>query len=390
MKARKLLMIPGPIEFSPEVMEANGRPTDSHVSPSFIGLFGESLEMMRKVWLSPGGQPFILAGSGTLAMDTAGANLVEPGDNVLVVSTGYFGNRYSELLKRYGAVVKEINAPLGAVVKTEYIESELSSGKYRMLTFTHVDTSTAVLVDPLPIGALGKKYDVITVLDGVCSVAGEEIRQDDWGIDVVLTASQKAIGVPPGLALLVVSERAMEKWRNRKTPVLNYYADWNNWLPIMQAYEARKPSYFGTPAVNLVESLNVSLKQIINEGMDARFERHLRTGRAVRAALNTMGLTQVPLSEDISASTLSAPMYPESIDGPEFLKAAARAGVIIAGGLHPLIKQDYFRIGHMGIVNENDLVSTVSAMAQALNETGYKVDTGHAINGMLKVLNKHM
>jgi alanine-glyoxylate transaminase/serine-glyoxylate transaminase/serine-pyruvate transaminase len=390
MKGKNLLMIPGPIEFSPGVMEATGRATDSHVSPSFIEVFGESLEMMREVWLAPKGQPVILAGSGTLAMDSAGANLVEPGDKVLVISTGYFGDRYSELLKRYGAEVKVLNAPLGGIVDPSVIEQELSSGRYKLLTFTHVDTSTAVLVDPVPIGRLGRKYDVITVLDGVCSVAGEEIRQEEWGIDVVLTASQKAVGVPPGLALLVVSERALGKWKSRKSPVLNYYADWSNWLPVMQAYEARKPSYFGTPAVNLVEALNVSLKEILKEGMEARFARHRATGSAVRSALGSLGLSQVPLSEDISASTLSAPKYPAGVNGAELLKAVAKSGVIFAGGLHPLIKQEYFRIGHMGVVNSGDLVSSVTALSNALNQSGYNADTGLAVTSLLEVMNKSM
>lgn len=387
MKGRKLLMIPGPIEFTPEVMEALARPTDSHVSPGFIGIFGEALERMREVWLAPSGQPFIMAGSGTLAMDMAGANLVEPGDRVLVLSTGYFGNRYAELLKRYGADVTEINAPLGDSIDFDLVEQELAKGIYSILTFTHVDTSTAVRVDPVPLGILGKKYGVITILDGVCSVGGEEIRQDKWGIDVVLTASQKAIGVPPGLALLVASPTAMLKWEKRKTPVCNYYADWANWLPIMKSYEERKPSYFGTPAVNLVEALKVSLGQILDEGMDNRFKRHRSSGEAVRAALGSVGLSQFPLTESISANTLSAPYYPDGIDGPSFLKAAGKAGVIMAGGLHPVNRSKYFRIGHMGVVSQGDLVETISAVCSSLNECGYKTKTGLAVETLLYRLN---
>ena len=239
-------MIPGPIEFDPAVMRAMGAPTTSHVAPSFIESFGRSLEMMREVWMAPSGQPFIIAGTGTLAMDIAGANLVEPGDRALVISTGYFGDRYAELLKRYGAEVTLLKAGTGGIVQAEAIEEELKRHDYKIMTFTHVDTSTAVLVDPKPIGELGRRYGVLTILDGVCSVAGERIRQEEWGIDIVLTASQKAVGVPPGLALLVASKNAMNTWRERKVPVANYYADWGNWLPIMEAYEQRKPSYFIT------------------------------------------------------------------------------------------------------------------------------------------------
>lgn len=379
-------MIPGPIEFSPSVMEAFGRPTESHVSPSFINSFGEALEKMKDVWMAPDGQPFIIAGSGTLAMDIAGSNLVEPGDRALVINSGYFSSRYADLLKRYGAEVTEISAPLGSAPDMALVEDELKKGGYSIMTFTHVDTSTAVRVDPVPVGELGRKYDVITVLDGVCSVAAEEIRQQEWDIDVVLTASQKAIGVPPGLALLVVSERAMEKWRNRKTPVANYYADWNNWLPIMSAYLDRKPSYFGTPAVNLVEALNVSLTEILSEGMEARFSRHRRIGNGMRAALRAMGISQIPSDDRIAANTLSAPLYPGSVEGPAFLKGVASNGVILAGGLHPENKQKYFRIGHMGVASVNDLVSTVTAIGISLNRCGYVTDTGAAVEALIAEL----
>src|SRR5690606_19766356 len=167
MKGRKLLMIPGPTEFEPEVMMAVGAPTTSHVAPDFIESFGHALEMMREVWLAPSGQPFIIAGSGTLAMDLAGANLVEPGDRALVISTGYFGDRYAELLKRYGAEVTALKAPAGEVVSDAAVETELKRKRYKLMTFTHVDTSTAVRVDPEPLGLLGEKHGVITVLDGV-------------------------------------------------------------------------------------------------------------------------------------------------------------------------------------------------------------------------------
>jgi alanine-glyoxylate transaminase/serine-glyoxylate transaminase/serine-pyruvate transaminase len=372
MKGRKLLMIPGPIEFEPAVMQAVGMQTTSHVAPDFIASFGHALEMMREVWLAPAGQPFIIAGTGTLAMDMAGSNLIEPGDSALVISTGYFGDRYADLLRRYGASVTLLKAATGETVKESEVEAELKKKRYKLMTFTHVDTSTAVMVDPEPLGRLGQKYGVMTVLDGVCSVAGEEIRQDDWKIDVVLTASQKAVGVPPGLALMVVSENALGVWRERKTPVGNYYCDWSHWLPVMKAYEERRPSYFGTPAVNLVTGLEVSLGIILKEGMDTRFARHKRLARGFRTAIRDMGLTMIPLSEEISASTLSAPYYPEGVQGAAFMKAIAASDVILAGGLLPEIKERYFRVGHMGSVTNGDILATVSAIDSALKSSGYR------------------
>ena len=360
-------MIPGPIEFEPEVYEAMNVPTKSHVAPDFIESFGKSLEMMKEVWQCPNGQAFIIAGTGTLAMDLAGANLIESGDKALVISTGYFGERYADLLKRYGAEVVILRAPLGKTVPLDIIEDELDGGDYKLMTFTHVDTSTAVLNDPKPLGALGTKYNVLTILDGVCSVAGEEIRQEEWGIDVVLTASQKAIGVPPGLALLVVSQKAIATWENRETLVGNYYADWNNWLAIMKAYEARKPSYFGTPAVNLVLGLEASLKKILEEGLAKRFQRHQDMSSLFRKGLDRMGLTMIPEHKDAYASTLSAIYYPDGVDGGKFISKINEAGVIVAGGLLSDLKSKYFRVGHMGRVNIQDVETTLSAIQFAVD-----------------------
>ena len=366
MSERKLLMIPGPIEVDPSVLEVMSQPTLSHVAATFIESFGKALEMMRDVWLAPSGQPFIVAGSGTLAMDMAGANLIEAGDNVLVVSTGYFGERYAELLKRYGANVTFLQSEVGDIVPIEAVEAELASGKFKLMTFTHVDTSTSVLVDAKAMGALAQKYNVLSILDGVCSVAGEEIRQEEWGIDVVVTASQKAVGVPPGLALLVASEKAMNVWKNRKTPVGNYYCDWSLWLPIMQAYEGRKPSYFATPPVNLIQALETSLEQILEEGMDARFARHKRLAKKFRDEMSLLGMKFIPKSEAVQANTLTAPYYPKDVNGGEFLGGVGAAGVIIAGGLLPSHKTLYFRVGHMGIVSEEHIERTVSAIKTAL------------------------
>ncbi|MDX2414903.1 MAG: alanine--glyoxylate aminotransferase family protein [Bacteroidales bacterium] len=387
MKTRKLLMIPGPIEIEPEVMQAMSTPTPSHVAPNFIESFGNSLELMKKVWQCPSGQAFIIAGTGTLAMDLAGSNLIEAGDNALVISTGYFGERYAELLLRYGANVDILKAPLGDIVPIDKVEEKLKTKDYKLLTFTHVDTSTAVLNDPKPFGALGRKYNVLTVLDGVCSVAGEEIRQEEWGIDIVLTASQKAIGVPPGLALLVASKKAIKAWENRLTPVGNYYADWGNWLPVMEAYEARLPSYFGTPAVNLVIALETSLKIILEEGMENRFQRHHKIAKAFHSAIKALGLGMIPVNEKVASATLSAPYYPEGIDGGSLLPEIAKAGVIMAGGLLPDIKSKYFRIGHMGSVNQSDILSSIAAIESALLSCGYSIKPGIGLNAAQEILN---
>ncbi|MBN2148961.1 MAG: alanine--glyoxylate aminotransferase family protein [Anaerolineales bacterium] len=380
MKDRTLLMIPGPIEFEPAVLSALGAPTTSHLAPNFIEAFGQALERMRQVFLSQDGQPFVLAGSGTLAMDLAGANLVEPGDRALVVHTGYFSDRFAALLERYGAQVTQVKAPVGGCPNLDEVEAALKTADYKLVTITHVDTSTAVIADVKGIAALARQYGALVIVDGVCSVAGEELRMSEWGIDVALTASQKAIGVPPGLALLVASQRAMAAFHKRKTPVSNYYADWSNWLSIMQAYEARKPAYFGTPPVNLIFALNVSLGQILAEGIEARFARHLVLGRACQAGIAALGLGQVPLRAEFAAHTLTAPRYPPGVNPAEFLPRVAQAGAVLAGGLHPQIKNEYFRIGHMGATHIGDVIATMAAIETALKQCGYAFSPGAGVS----------
>lgn len=384
MKNRKLLMIPGPIEMDPAVLRAMGEITTSHVAPNFIESFGSSLELMRKIWLAPNGQPFIVSGSGTLAMDMAVCNLIEPNDNALVISTGYFGDRYKNILTTYGANVTVLQASIGGIVPLDIIEQELASKKYKLVTITHVDTSTGVLNNPKPIATLSKKYKTLSILDGVCATAGEVTEQENWGIDIVLTGSQKAIGVPPGLALLVVSEKAMNVWKNRKIPVQNYYGSFDNWLPIMQAYEARKPSYFGTPPVNLIRALEVSLNIINNEGIKNRTKVHITYARAFREAIKALQLEFVPRNEKITAHTMSAIYYPETINADQFRKDVGEFGVILAGGLHSEIKHLYFRIGHMGAINKNDLVATLSAIEYALKQQNYSFKLGSSIATFLK------
>jgi len=388
MRGHDLLMIPGPVDFEPEVLQALGAPTTSHVAPAFIEVFGRALERMRAVWQCPSGQPLVVAGSGTLAMELAGANLVVPGDRALVISTGVFGDRFEDLLRRHGAEVTVLRAPLGGVVEPDRVEDELRRRPFKLLTVTHVDTSTAVRMPVEPLGELGRRHGVLTVVDGVCSVAAEEIRQEAWGLDVVLTASQKAIGVPPGLALLVASPAAIDAFAARREPVRSYYADWGKWLPIMQSYEARRPSYFGTPAVNLVAALDVSLGRILDEGLAPRFARHALLSGAFRAGVDAIGLRQLPLGEKARANTLTACYYPDGVAGPALLAAIGRAGVTVAGGLHGEIKDRYFRVGHMGAVRAADILGTLGALETGLQEAGHRFEPGAGVAAAQRALSR--
>lgn len=379
-KSRKLLMIPGPIEFEPAVMAALAEPTPSHVAPDFIEVFGHALDQLRTVFEAPDGQPFILAGSGTLAMEAAVANLLQPGDRVLQVNTGFFSERMATICERSGAHVTHVRAPvLGDAPALGAVEEALQNERFSLVALTHVDTSTGVLTDVAALAKLARAAGALCVVDGVCSVGGEALPMAAWDVDVALTASQKALGAPPGLAVLMARPRALETFQRRTQPVSSYYADWGNWLPIMQAYQVRKPAYFGTPAVNLVTALAVSLDRIIAEGLAVRTARHQRISRAIKAALAALGLTQVPVRPEVAANTLTAPYLPAGVEGTALLNGVGAAGVILAGGLHPAIRSRYFRIGHMGAVNAADALAVVGALEQGLRAAGHACEMGSGL-----------
>lgn len=371
-------MIPGPIEFEPSVLQALGAKTRSHLDPVFMKAYSQVLKSLREVVGAPSAQPFVVAGSGTLAMEMAVANLVQPGDKALVVNSGYFSDRIALMLERHGAAVTQVKAEPGFIASLEDVEKALSGGGFKLMSITHVDTSTAVLAPVKALAALAKKYDALVVVDGVCSIGGEALEMEAWGIDVAFTASQKALGAPPGLAVLLASPLAMATWKARTKPVASMYLDFSEWLPIHEAYEAQKPSYFATPPVNLIMALEVSLGLLLKEGMQSRIQRHANAASAMRRAWKALGLSSLPQREALSANTLSALYYPGSVDAG-LVKAVAANGVIIAGGLHPALKTKYFRVGHMGSVSSSDLVTTVSAIEHALKACGHFVELGQGV-----------
>ncbi|MGC4121416.1 MAG: aminotransferase class V-fold PLP-dependent enzyme [Myxococcales bacterium] len=290
MGSRDLLMIPGPVEYEPEVMGAFGARTGSHVGAQFIATFGRALKALRQLFLAPTAQPFVLAGSGTLAMELAVANLVEPGDAVLAISTGYFGDRMVAILERHGATVEPLRSPAGGAPSLGEIARALDSRHYKLVTVTHVDTSTGVLAPVEPIARMACEHGTLSLVDAVCSAGGEELRQEDWGVDVAVTASQKALGVPPGLAIASVGARALAAYRARRHPVRSFTCDWGQWLPVLQAYERGDAAYFATPPVNTINALERSLQLILEEGLEPRIYRHRRMALALRAAWRSLQL----------------------------------------------------------------------------------------------------
>ncbi|EKM75673.1 hypothetical protein AGABI1DRAFT_132065 [Agaricus bisporus var. burnettii JB137-S8] len=350
----KLLAIPGPVEVGNNVLEALAQPPLSHVSPDFTRIFQQGLLLSKKVVGSASGQPFIIAGSGTLGWDQVGANLVERGDRVLVLRTGYFGDGFSSCLTSYGAKVTTLKAPsLGEPVSLGDLESALLGQNFKLITVTHVDTSTGVLSDIKSIAAVARRVSpqTLIVLDAVCSAGCEDIKMDAWGIDVVLTASQKAIGALPGLSLLIASPRALETYSTRTSPIQGYYASWQKWLPIMEAYMAGKAAYFGTQPVNLVRALTEALQDIMKngeEGLALRIEAHRKAARRLRAVAAQLGMKTLT-SRGAEAAGLTAVWVPEGLTATKILQRAGAKGVVMAGGLLAEVKDRYIRIGHMGV-----------------------------------------
>ncbi|KAI0741549.1 PLP-dependent transferase [Daedaleopsis nitida] len=372
----KLLVIPGPIEVTDEVLYANAHPSMSHISPDFIPVFGDAIRMTREILYTQDAQPFLIAGSGTLGWDQVSANLVEPGENALVLNSGYFGDSFSDCLRTYGANVDEVRAPFGAAVALADIEAALKSKKYKVVTFTHVDTSTGVLSDAKGIAETVKKTspDTLVIADCVCSVASEEIRFDAWGLDVVLTASQKGLGTPPGLSILVASQKAIKVFETRKSPVTSYYASWTKWLPIMKAYESGSAAYFATPPVNLIYAYHTALKQITRQSptLEERFRLHKESSQRIKKAAEELGFKQLPIEPSVAANGMTALWFPDGFAAPDLLPPLAKKDVVVAAGLHKDYKLKYFRIGHMGVTaidqKRGDIDKVIAALKESLAE----------------------
>jgi alanine-glyoxylate transaminase/serine-glyoxylate transaminase/serine-pyruvate transaminase len=344
-----ICMIPGPVEFDSSVLSAMATKATSHVDKAFIKLFSNAIKDLRSLFYTAEGQPIVVAGSGTLTWDMTAANLIQDGDRVLLINTGVFGDWLAECLTVYGADVTQIKSHFGQVAPLDQIEAILNKNEFKMVCMTHVDTSTSVLVNVKQIASLVKRINknTLVVVDAVCSAAAEELRMDDWQLDVIMTSSQKAIGVPPGLAIMILSPLSVQTALNRKSKPKTYFGSFSKWVPIMNKYEQLQPSYFATPPVQLIMALGISLTQILEEGLEHRFEKHIQVSNNFKESLKALGLTIVPTSNDHAAHTLTAIYYPPNISPQLFLKSMADKGVVVAGGLHPEFAAKYFRVGHM-------------------------------------------
>ncbi|KAI7788854.1 hypothetical protein LA080_008746 [Diaporthe eres] len=354
---------------------------ESHVGPGFVSTFGDTLSMLRKLFQTtdPSSQPFVISGSGTLGWDLVAANLVEPGENVLVLTTGYFGDSFADCFKVYGANVDQLKPAVGSRPQLPEIGTALKAKKYKVISVTHVDTSTGVLSTLPELSELVQRVspETLLIVDGVCSVAGEEIDFDKWKLDGVVTASQKAIGCPAGLSISMFSGRAIKVFEERKAPIGAYFASMKNWTPIMRNYEAKKPSYFATPSPQLIHALNTALKQILSSGpLSARFTKHAEVSDRIKKAVEALGLKQVASKPEDRSHCMTAIYLPDSVKAAEILPALAKRNVVFAGGIHKEIAPKYIRFGHMGVSvtdeKRGDIDRALKALEDGLTECGYQ------------------
>ncbi|MBZ5589487.1 MAG: alanine--glyoxylate aminotransferase family protein [Acidobacteriia bacterium] len=369
-----LTMIPGPTPVHPRILEALARPTVSHLAPEFVEAFRAAIADFRWLCQSREGQPFIVAGGGTLAMEIGLVNVVEPGERILVVSQGYFGDRYAELAGAFGIEADVVRSEWGRAVAPEELAVRLAAGSYAAVTITHVDTSTGTAAPAAAYCELLRGRRELVILDGVCATGGIDEPCDTWGVDVLVTAPQKAIGAPPGLALCLFSPRAMARRRERRS-VPAYYADVLRWLPIMED----PGRYYSTPCVNEVFAFGQALRMVRAEGMSTRVARHSGLAGAVRAGLEALG---VPLftAPDCRADTLSVALLPPGVEDAPFRKAMAARGIVVAGGLGP-ISGKAFRLGHMGNIGPAEVAATLIALEGSLLSLGAAVTPGAAVAG---------
>ena len=372
MIGETLTMIPGPTPVHPRILAALARPTVSHLAPVFVEAFRTALADFRALCQSSSGQPFIVAGGGTLAMEMALVNVAAPGEGVLVISQGYFGDRYAELATAFGLRCEVLRSEWGRAVPVDEVARRLAGGTFAAVTMTHVDTSTGTCAPVAAYCDLLRGREELVILDGVCATGGIDEPCDAWGVDVLLTAPQKAIGAPPGVALCLFSPRAMQRRRSR-TSVPAYYADVLRWLPIMED----PGRYYSTPCVNEIFAVAEALRMVHEEGLPARFARHERIARAFRAGLQELGLA-IFTAPECRADTLSVALHPPAVDDAAFRRELAARGVVVAGGLGPIAGKA-FRLGHMGNIGPGEVTAVLGAIEGTLRALGIAVGEGTAV-----------
>ena len=364
---KKYLLTPGPTPLPPEVCQALARPIIHHRTPQFQVILKEAFLGLKYVFQTKN-DVFILASSGTGAMEAAVANLLSPTDTVLTIQGGKFGERWTEICKAYGINAEIIDIDWGKAVDPQEIGKKLKANpKIKAVFTTLCETSTGVVNDIEAIGKVIKDTDAVLVVDAISGLGAIDLKTDDWFCDVVVSGSQKGLMLPPGLGFISTSPKAQKLIETSKSP--KYYFD------LKEAKKALdKTDTPFTPAISLIIALNEALKMIKEDGLENIFLRHKKMARGMRAAVKAMGLEL--FAPTCASDVVTAVKVPQGIDGEKLVKTMRDTyGVTIAGGQAEL-KGKVFRIAHMGYIEEFDIIVGISCLEKVLSQMGYKFNLG--------------
>jgi aspartate aminotransferase-like enzyme len=372
---KRYLMAPGPTPVPPEVLAAGAAPVIHHRGPDFRELMLRTLARLREVCRTSN-DVLLFTASGSGAFESAIVNLLSPGERVLVVTAGAFGDRWCKLAAAYGADVQELRYAWGETPQADDVRSRLDETSAKVAVVVHSETSTGVVADVQALGRVIRDSGATAVVDAVSSLGAVPLETDGWGLDVVVAGSQKALMTPPGLALTTVSLAAWERARRSTTP--RFYFDWER----MRASLETGSTPF-TPAVTLVAALDAALGLLLEEGLEAAFARHAALGRACREGAKAMGLELFSPDEERSA-VVTAILTPEGVDAKELvLELRDRFGITVAGG-HGDLGSRMFRIGHIGYYDVLDITTVLTAVEALLLERGAEIERGVAVTRALE------
>jgi alanine-glyoxylate transaminase/serine-glyoxylate transaminase/serine-pyruvate transaminase len=365
------LMIPGPIAVDGEVLQQMASPVVAHYGPDWAALFNDTVGLAKQVFRTQN-DLFIMPGSGHIGVEAALASLVAPGDEVIIVDNGLFGHRAVELAQSNGACVRPIEVEWGDTVRPCQVEQAIAAYPgARVVVMVQSETSTGLANPVKDVAAACREHDRIVMVDGVSSVGGMDIRIDEWGIDVCVTASQKCLEAPPGLALVSVSQKAFAHMRQREKPVMGWAMNLLKWKDCADQGRDVQP-YYVTMPVNNVLALRKALERILAEGLEARHERHQAVGQAFRDGVRRLGLE--PVGQDCQASgTVGVFWVPEGHADRDVVSSIRdNYGIQVAGGLGRLAGQTV-RVGHMGTgARMARIVPVLYALERWLESTGLR------------------
>jgi aspartate aminotransferase-like enzyme len=373
------LLTPGPTPLPPQVCEAMARPIIHHRTPAFQQILKEATEGLKYIFQTKN-DVFILASSGTGAMEASVINLLSPGDTALSIQCGKFGERWTEICKAYGINAEVIDVEWGKAVSPAEIEKRLKANpKIKAVLTTLCETSTGVVNDILAIGAVVKGTDAVLVVDAISGLGAIDIKTDEWSCDMVISGSQKGLMLPPGLGFVSMSAKAFKLIENSKSP--RYYFD------LRKAKKAiDKTDTPFTPAITLIIALNEALSMMKQDGLEAIFARHKKMADATRAALKALGMELfAPLA---ASDAVTAAIVPQGIDGEKLVKTMRDTfGITIAGGQDEM-KGKLIRIAHMGFIEEFDIIAGISCLEKVLQQMGYKFNLGSGVKAAEEVFLK--